>query len=144
MKTVSKFILGAAIVLFGASAALAQQPTTGDKDPSGYGAWDPNADEQIDESEFSTGFGNGDYYSQWDANQDNQIDETEWNDGFSTTYPDAEYDGVYSDWDTNGDSYLDNDEFTAGTFSTWDENGDGYIDSDEYKTWNRNDNGGGR
>lgn len=144
MKNASKIMICTILSLFVGTAAFAQlnEQTGGEKDPSGYGAWDANTDDQIDQNEFSTGFGNQDYYNQWDSNRDGQLDENEWNQGFSTQYRDNQYDGVYSDWDANGDGYLDNDEYSTGTYGMWDADGNGYIDNDEYTTWNRDRDGG--
>lgn len=142
--TIRKRVLmcfGLAVLVSSSAFAQLNEQTGGEKDPSGYGAWDPNTDTQIDENEFFEMFGNGDYYSQWDADGDGMLAEEEWKEGFSDTYEDREYDGAFGDWDSNSDGYLDSDEYSAGTFNMWDEDGNGYIDNDEYDIWNKKING---
>lgn len=137
MKTAAGILLSLGTIMFMSASVFAQanEQTGGEKDPSGYGAWDSNTDNQIDENEFSSLFGDKDYYSQWDSNQDNMLNENEWQLGLSDTYPDNDYEGNFRDWDSNSDGYLDSDEYSTGTFGMWDENRNGYIDSDEYDRW---------
>ncbi len=146
MRRIEKVLMSLLVAICVTTPGFAQvnEQTGGEKDPSGYGAWDSNTDNQIDESEFSSLFGDNDYYSQWDSSGDNMLDENEWQKGLDTTYPDHDYDGAFGDWDTNSDGYLDSNEYATGTFGMWDTNGNGYIDSDEYDTWNKNRDGNRR
>lgn len=134
-----------------------------------YGTWDADADAQLTEAEWGTGFENqvwddwdanddnrwgtdeaaDTFWDAWDGNDDNIIDENEWNEGFGTWgFENADY-GTFGDWDAEGDGTLTEDEFGTGFeeygWDDWDADGDGWVERDQvadtyWGWWDADDN----
>lgn len=100
-----------------------------------YSDWDMDADERLNEDEFSSAYERIGYYDRWDTNRDLKINEEEWNTGINDNYPDYDHEieGVFRDWDMDDDEFLDEDEFLSGSYSLWDADDDGFIDETEYE-----------
>ena len=96
--------------------------------------WDANADSSIDQTEFGTGFGEGDTFGEWDADADEQLTEDEWNTGFGDNYEQEQF-GAFSDWDENQDTYLDENEFNQGVFGAYDQDEDDAWGEQEYSAY---------
>lgn len=103
--------------------------------------WDDDADELVDQDEFSNTFSDAGYYDEWDADNSDFIDEDEWQTGVTNNFDGYDYDayGDFNDWDTNSDELLDEDELVIGNFTVWDTDKDGNIEVAEYEEWSATD-----
>lgn len=136
----------------------------------GFGAYDANEDDMLDENEF--GESNATSFTEWDedgdsayndeefygstfgvadANDDDMIDETEWNEGRNNLYGDYAGENDWDVFDKDEDGLLNSDEWNEGFadsewFNEFDENDDELVDSNEWNSglfddWDANDDG---
>ena len=136
----------------------------------GFGAYDANSDDMLDENEF--GEANQTAFSDWDededsslsneefygstfgvvdANNDDRIDENEWNENRENLYVDYSGDEDWDLFDRDEDGFLSSDEWSEGFadsnwFNDFDANDDQLVDNSEWNSglfddWDANDDG---
>ena len=114
---------------------MGQDPSDTGMDAIGtnyYTDWDMDANAELTEDEFGTGFRTGTWWNDWDLDDDTYLSEEEYNSAFAN---EAWYDaGFYNTWDADGDGSLSQDEWEAGLFGEWDANDDTFLAEDEYDT----------
>ena len=98
-----------------------------------YGAWDADANQQLDRNEFYTGL-----YGTWDRDNDEVLTEAEYTEGWNAWYGDDVEMTPYADL-AGDDARLDANEFNTGLaddglFGEWDEAGTGYLDAETFNT----------
>jgi hypothetical protein len=93
--------------------------------------WDINADSSIDETEFGTGFGQGDIFGEWDVDDDAQLTEEEFTTGFGDRLDEEKF-GAFGDWDADASGSLSQDEFGAGIYGGYDADDDGMLSQEEF------------
>ena len=101
-------------------------------DSYGFGDWDTNDDNMLDNDEFGEVFDDdAGIFGDWDTNDDGALDGNELGAGFGDEG--IAYDsGLFSTWDANGDNMLDDDELGDGLFTSWDTDNDNFLNDDEF------------
>ena len=109
-----------------------------------YSRWNTTADGGLDQNELGTGL-----YGLWDADDNNQLTESEWSTGTARWNRSGVTYGEFGTWDANSDGWLDQSEMTgglerAGFYSTWDTDRNDLVDESEFggglfDTWDAND-----
>lgn len=119
-----------------------------------YGAWDVDANQQVDRNEFYTGL-----YNTWDVDNDEFLTEEEYTTGWNAWYGEGyemtpyadlagddarlgadefaagfEDDELFGEWDTADAGYLDAEGFNRGLYGTW-AGEDEVLAEEEYNEW---------
>lgn len=136
-------LLASAAALAGCATVPAGPVVTAGGQVCGTGSIDADGNGAVTAAEWNAWRTSG--FGYWDTNDDNRIDQTEFQNCYMAGgfYPSAYYNPSYwnqywTAFDMNRDGYLSADEYwSAQTWSNVDQNNNGIIDSAEWNWWDR-------